>query len=277
MKAAPERKAPEISRGYYARVMGVKALLDQFLTTTNSNCQVVNLGAGFDTLYWRLKDERKDFTVRSFVEVDLPQVTSRKCRVIRAKKDLLRAVATEDDDIQFSSCELHAGEYHLIGCDIRDVPSLRDKLLGILDPRVPTVFVAECVLVYNEERHTSALLKFLAETFPTSLFVNYEQVNMGDKFGGVMVENLRSRGCGLAGVGVCGGVAAQEGRFVGAGWDGAKGWDMGEVWGRLGAAEVERVERLEFLDEGELLQQLLQHYCITVAYRGESLEDIGFN
>lgn len=69
VKIPPERKAPEISRGYYARVMGVKALLDQFLTTTNSNCQVVNLGAGFDTLYWRLKDERKDFTVKSFVEV----------------------------------------------------------------------------------------------------------------------------------------------------------------------------------------------------------------
>ncbi|KAG8183600.1 hypothetical protein JTE90_025152 [Oedothorax gibbosus] len=275
--SSSERKAPEISRGYYARVMGMKALLDQFLTTTNYHCQVVNLGAGFDTLYWRLKAEEKK--VKSFVEVDLPQVTSRKCRVIRGRRDLLAAVATEDDDIQFSSCELHGGEYHLVGADIRNISELKEKLLGggLIEARVPTIFLAECVLVYNEEKATSALLRWLGEQFPSALFVNYEQVNMGDKFGDVMVENLRKRGCGLAGVGVCGGLEAQRRRFTEAGWDGARSWDMNEVYQHLERAEVERVERLEFLDEGELLQQLLQHYCITVAYRGESLEDIGFN
>ena len=30
-------------------------LLDQFLTQTRRNCQVINLGAGFDSLFWLLK------------------------------------------------------------------------------------------------------------------------------------------------------------------------------------------------------------------------------
>lgn len=41
--------------GYYARVHGVSYLLKAFLKKTECNCQIVNLGAGMDTLFWRLK------------------------------------------------------------------------------------------------------------------------------------------------------------------------------------------------------------------------------
>ena len=41
--------------GYYARVKGVNHLLDAFLRKTECNCQVINLGAGLDTTFWRLK------------------------------------------------------------------------------------------------------------------------------------------------------------------------------------------------------------------------------
>lgn len=41
--------------GYYGRVKGVNHLLDAFLKKTRCDCQVVNLGAGLDTNFWRLK------------------------------------------------------------------------------------------------------------------------------------------------------------------------------------------------------------------------------
>jgi len=41
--------------GYYARVHGVSYLIEAFLKKTECNCQIVNLGAGMDTLFWRLK------------------------------------------------------------------------------------------------------------------------------------------------------------------------------------------------------------------------------
>lgn len=41
--------------GYYARVQGVNHLLDAFLKKSQCDCQVVNLGAGLDTTFWRLK------------------------------------------------------------------------------------------------------------------------------------------------------------------------------------------------------------------------------
>ena len=53
----------------------------------------MNIGAGFDTLYWRLVDEGK--TVKGFVEFDFPGVTSRKCLYIQRTKQLLQAVSDE--------------------------------------------------------------------------------------------------------------------------------------------------------------------------------------
>lgn len=46
--------------GYYARVHGVSYLLKAFLKKTECNCQIVNLGAGMDTLFWRLKVARAE-------------------------------------------------------------------------------------------------------------------------------------------------------------------------------------------------------------------------
>ena len=52
------RKAPEIHLGYYTRIKGLWHLLDRVVSLcvdADSNYQVINLGAGYDTLYWRLK------------------------------------------------------------------------------------------------------------------------------------------------------------------------------------------------------------------------------
>lgn len=57
--------------------------------------------------------------------------------------------------------------------------------------------------MYIETANCNNLLKFLASNFVSAAFVNYEQVNMNDRFGDVMLGNLRARGCNLAGVESC--------------------------------------------------------------------------
>lgn len=54
---------------------------------TNHHCQVVNLGAGFDTQFWNLVDQNE--VPSKWVDVDFDLVTSRKVQVIRKKKQLL--------------------------------------------------------------------------------------------------------------------------------------------------------------------------------------------
>lgn len=56
------------------------------------NCQIVSLGAGFDTLYWRLRDEGYKFS--NYTEVDFPTVTAKKCFCIKRSKDLLETIGT---------------------------------------------------------------------------------------------------------------------------------------------------------------------------------------
>ncbi|XP_012278525.1 leucine carboxyl methyltransferase 1 [Orussus abietinus] len=267
------RKAPEINRGYFARVKGIEVFIDKFLKLSGGTCQIVNLGAGFDTLYWRLRDVGN--SPLNFIELDFPSVTAKKCYHIKKHKQLIDRLNTEDGEIRFSTTDLHAANYHLIGTDLRHTSDLSNKFMQAeVNFGLPTLFLAECVLVYIDTSAASVLLKWLSEKFPNSIFVNYEQVNMRDKFGQVMLSNLRSRGCLLAGVEDCESLETQQRRFIVNGWEGSNAWTMVEVYDSLPEAERTRIERIEMLDERELLTQLLQHYCIAVAWNGQMFKNL---
>lgn len=118
-----ERKTPEINRGYFARVCGVNAVVKSFLdvrfllsnfvfyvyTTlyfiamhymfqkTGNKCQIINLGCGFDTLYWRLKEN--NFNISNFIDVDFPTVTARKCHSIKRNNVLLQSLHNEGNTL----------------------------------------------------------------------------------------------------------------------------------------------------------------------------------
>uniref|UniRef100_A0A9L0IEL1 [phosphatase 2A protein]-leucine-carboxy methyltransferase n=1 Tax=Equus asinus TaxID=9793 RepID=A0A9L0IEL1_EQUAS len=55
VRLSKERKAPEINRGYFARVHGIRQLIKAFLQKIECQCQIINLGAGMDTAFWTLK------------------------------------------------------------------------------------------------------------------------------------------------------------------------------------------------------------------------------
>lgn len=109
-----------------------------------------------------------------------------------------------DGEVRFNPTDMHAANYHVMGVDLRHLDEIENKLKQAeVDFSLPTLFLAECVLVYIESVHCSNLLKWLSSHFSSAYFVNYEQVNMNDRFGEVMLSNLRSRGCDLQGVDAC--------------------------------------------------------------------------
>jgi len=260
-----ERRAPEIHLGYYARVTGVRFLVDKFFEACDTAVQVISLGAGFDTMFWCLAEEGRP--IRRFIEIDFSGVTARKCYVIKRHKQLLATVVGgEEGDIRHNKTDLHSPRYHLVSADFTDLTVLEAKLLeSEVDFSCPTLIVAECALVYVKPNQTSSLVTWLATKFSSLAFINYEQLNMEDRFGGVMLDNLLARGCQLSGVSACKDKASQMERFIGKGWDSATCWNMNEVYRLLPQGDVHRVEAIERLDEKELLSQLFHHYCITVA------------
>lgn len=60
---------------------------------------------------------------------------------------------------------------------MRQIHEFYEKILTAeLDVSQPTLFLAECVLVYMDEKQSENLLKDIAKTFTTVSFINYEQV-----------------------------------------------------------------------------------------------------
>jgi len=264
-----ERRAPEIHLGYYARVTGVASLIDKFFEACDTAVQIINLGAGFDTLFWRLAQEKRPVT--NFTEIDFSGVTARKSMMIKRSKELMEPVAGEEPEVRLSKTDLHSTKYHLIAADLTDLNVLETKLSeSELSYTCPTLILAECVLVYVDQNKTSKMMSWLANKFSSCTFINYEQLNMNDRFGQVMLDNLLSRGCVLAGAGACQDKSTQIQRFVENGWDSAQCWNMNEVYSLLPQGDVSRVEAIERLDEKVLLRQLFDHYCITVARKNSS-------
>ncbi|MBZ3876627.1 Leucine carboxyl methyltransferase 1 [Sciurus carolinensis] len=164
---------------------------------------------------------------------------------------------------------LDSKRYAIIGADLRDLSELEEKLKKCnMNTQLPTLLITECVLVYMTPEQSTSLLKWAANTFETAMLINYEQVNMDDRFGQIMIENLRRRQCDLAGVETCKSLESQKERLLASGWETASAVDMMELYSRLPRAEVSRIESLEFLDEMELLEQLMQHYCLCWATKG---------
>jgi [phosphatase 2A protein]-leucine-carboxy methyltransferase len=260
----PDRKPPEIHLGYYARVKGIQYLIEKFFEACDTKVQIINLGAGFDTLFWRLRDESRP--LKNFIEVDFSGVTSRKCYYIKRHQELVSQVTDPEGEIKLSKTDLHGTDYHLVAADLSNLTNLEQKLIeSEVDFSCPTLVLAECVLVYVNSSKTEAMAKWLADRFHAITFINYEQLNMTDRFGDVMMENLLSRGCLLSGVRPCKDKQSQLDRFNNNGWSSATCWNMNEVYSLLPQGDVQRVEKIECLDEKELLRQLFDHYCITVA------------
>ncbi|OWF54825.1 leucine carboxyl methyltransferase 1-like [Mizuhopecten yessoensis] len=258
------RHAPEINRGYYARVSAMRTCIQRFIKLTDCKCQIINLGAGFDTTYWLLKDQQ--LSPKNYVEVDFAMVTSRKCHQIRRNEMLLKSIAGEDGEVKMSKTEIHATDYHLVSANLRSLEEVKGKLTESgIDTALPTLFVTECVLVYVDTESTNKVLKWIADSFPVALFLNYEQVNMTDRFGQVMIDNLKTRDCVLMGVEACTSMDSQKHRFTSQGWQGADGMDMSQIYKCL--PDIHRIEHIEFMDEKELLDQLLSHYCIVWAWK----------
>ena len=89
-----EHKPPEMSLGYFARVNAIRSVVDKFVNKYSIdkesgliNCQIVNLGSGFDTLFFNLLDHNK--TPKNYIDIDFQRIVMSKIRLIKQKIALL--------------------------------------------------------------------------------------------------------------------------------------------------------------------------------------------
>lgn len=251
---APSRRMPIINRGYYARVAAVESLVRKFLgagSDPQQKKQVVILGAGLDTMFFRLKSSELLANYEYF-ELDFPDVTMQKVSTIKRRKPLnglLGLGATKEFMAAVSSgyTELNVPGYHLLPCDLRDLDATTAKLEAAgIDRNVPTLFVSECVLIYMEAKFSTQLVAWAASYFEDVSFALYEQILPDDAFGKVMMSNIKARGCDLLSIHDFPTVEAQISRFTEHSYEVAQCWDMNKIYYHfLDPAERAKYVRIE--------------------------------
>jgi O-methyltransferase involved in polyketide biosynthesis len=288
-----QRRAPLINRGYFSRVFAIEKVVEAFIrlhaaaaveggggeegsggggggvragdAAARSACQVVSLGAGLDSLYFRLRE--RGVEAAEFLELDLSAMSLAKGSAIRRSKALreaLRGDVSISEDLE-GGARVDAEGYHVRTCDLRDLGSVEQNV-SMLDRSLPTLFLSECVLVYLEPGDSNSLLRWVARTFSTAVAVTYEQIRPNDAFGRVMCENLAARGAPLRGLQAHPDIPSQVRRFLACAWTHVSVLDMNDVYESvIPAADRARIARIEPFDEIEEWRLMQGHYALTIA------------
>ncbi|KAI9568877.1 S-adenosyl-L-methionine-dependent methyltransferase [Boletus coccyginus] len=242
-------RPPLINIGTYVRSKSIDALVDEWLgfcEQQDTVCQIVSLGAGSDTRFWRISTGPRSHVLKSYLELDFPDIVTKKAMAIRKSRELSAVLGSPENIIVASGgTALHSSKYHLLSCDLRHPPSTSLGLMldGLLSPSLPTLLLFECVIF-------GAIV--------------YEMFGLQDAFGQVMLNNLQSRNVSLPGAAPYPTVDSLPERFTRHGFTFSHALTLSEVREKyIGRSELERISHLELLDEVEELNLVLKHYAIT--------------
>jgi O-methyltransferase involved in polyketide biosynthesis len=150
--------------------MAMSEALTRFHKVHGNTIQVVCCGAGYDNLFWRLRD--KGTQLGHWFDGDEPHVVSLKFVVI--DNDILQPL---DND-------------SLIECDMGR-PNLLETVLEAngFSRDLSTVFLNEYTLIDVGPSAVDLIIKF-AGSLKSSGFISDAMIELNDQFGRLMVENF---------------------------------------------------------------------------------------
>ncbi|KAF2656007.1 leucine carboxyl methyltransferase 1 [Lophiostoma macrostomum CBS 122681] len=275
------RRLPLLNRGTYVRTSAIDLLVDKFLNTSpDTPKQIVSLGAGTDTRYFRLRDRYPETRI-VYHELDFPTNTAAKLASIQRHAQLHEKLTSKPPPnpltLDQTATSYFSETYNLHAIDLRSLTSTTDNVtipsLPNLDPTLPTLILSEMCLVYLKAATVSSILqtfleKYLPSPTPVSLIL-YEPILPNDAFGRTMISNLSTRNIHLPTLLAYPDLGDQRARLRSYGFvDGARAADTEWIWKEwVTEEEKERVGALEMLDELEELEMLLRHYCVAWGWR----------
>ena len=279
---------PIIKRGTHARVCcmdrSIAAFIEYHSSNKNNSVQIVVMGSGKDTSYFRHGRSH----VRWY-EVDHPSVLQTKASILQATPDLFQSQTQKTEYGYLISTTRSTGpssedpttcrktECHLVEHDLRENPQkLLDTLIqktGSFDAAAPTLFLFECVLMYMPDDASRSLLQCLAQsqsssTIPQAYICCYEPILGSDSFGKMMERNLVQAGVGLPDscLRTTRTLEEQLDKLVRSGFSHAAGCDMAQAYETvMTQAQRTKANQCEFLDELEEWLMIMRHYCFVVA------------
>lgn len=248
--------------------------------------QILSLGAGFDTLFFRLAQQSR--ANLCFMEMDCTEIVTAKTAIITDAAVRASLLAQENHDaaesgsssnpdvaVQWEVPSLQAS-YSLVACDLGDRPRLESALDAVgLDRNLPTLIIAECVVVrpslcpllslsvcpklmqcavmqsYLDPTKGSNLLQWLATSFNDAVAAIYDPIALNDPFGQTLQNYFSVKGCELRSLAEFQSASDHFQRLLlRAQWRSCRILDMNAIFaGCTDAAEKQRLSSLEVFDE----------------------------
>ncbi|EFI28212.1 leucine carboxyl methyltransferase [Coprinopsis cinerea okayama7 len=261
-------RPPLINIGTYVRTAAIDLLVDEFIDLAKQSgqkCQITG-------------PRKDDFS--TYIEVDFPEIVTRKAMAIRKSKELNGGLGDPAQvKVVGGGTGLHSAQYHLLSADLRRPPTETLEPLftstehgvdgqPLLSPSLPTFLLFECVLAYMEPGASSTLLEWFAAYVSKGGGILgcliYEMFKLNDAFGRVMLANLQARNVTLPGAEPFTTLESLSKRFTDTGFTAARALTLREIRrAYIDETELERIAKLEFLDETEELDLVLDHYAIS--------------
>ncbi|KAL8668666.1 MAG: hypothetical protein Q9168_006720 [Polycauliona sp. 1 TL-2023] len=274
-----QRRFPIINRGTYVRTKAIDNLVYRFLSSSSASAkQIISLGAGSDTRFFRLQTLSPPLSPFVYHEVDFPINTAQKIAAIGSSQDLLNLIpnySAESNTISANGTSLSTPNYYIHPLDLRTLFSSSDppESFKTIETTLPTLIISECCLIYLPPHLADSTVTYFTQTlFPPSTplgLILYEPINPHSAFGKVMARNLATRGIVLQTLYKYESLEAQMARLKGYGLTGGQeAKTVDEVWEKgVGREEKEWVAALEMVDEVEEWRLLAGHYCVAWGWR----------
>ncbi|KAK5314331.1 carboxy methyl transferase for protein phosphatase 2A [Exophiala xenobiotica] len=242
-------------------------IVDTFLSSTEGHKQIISLGAGSDTRYFRLKRDKKHDNF-SYHELDFEENNKTKIGRLRTPQclDTIKALCDVNlDDAGTYESELLSSEYSIHSIDLRKLP----EKLDWLDGNTPTLLISECCLIYLSPDEADSVLSYFSSMLaavPTAIAI-YEPFRPNDPFGKTMIRNLTTRGIVLQTIEKYADPKSQQQRLADRNFT-ARVADTHFIWSNwIAETEQERIDKLEWMDEVEEFVLLAKHYCVAWGWR----------
>lgn len=240
-----QRQIPPMNLGYYVRMLSVYKSVVYFYNLFNKEIQVVILGCGYDTLFWRLRSI--NINIKRWFEIDL-------AHVIKKKSEIIKNPVFQPLD-----------NYFLLECDLGKKGELKTVLEKNGFENMPTVFVDECTLIYVEPDAVDDIILF-SSSLSNYGFVSYSMVNPNDQFGRMMVNNFEKFGAPLKSISKYQTVESYRERFLSLGYKHVLAIDLNKTLKVVvPRSEYIKIIKLEIQDDPDELGYMLEHYVLTIA------------
>jgi O-methyltransferase involved in polyketide biosynthesis len=297
---------PIIKRGTHARVCVMDRAIGAFLKLHHSSsCQIVVLGAGKDTSFFRYRagllnyddnipvspNTDKSQAKVHWYEVDQPSVIQEKAKTIEETPFLSSSSSSNslrptphgyrliDDDVDGDNKSPSTSSsltYTLVSHDLRDPPNQLFQKLA-LDTKLPTLYLLECVLMYLPDDASRTLLQALNGSADHVWVACYEPILQNDPFGTMMQQNLIKARVAQPDSSLLQTrtLSDQMTKLISGksnaqnGFWTATGCDMWSAYETIVTNDQrQRANQCEFLDEVEEWMLIMRHYAFVVACGG---------